>query len=309
MPSKKRHNLFLQPKLQQMRLGQLARKYDIPVQDILGYLEEETGEKFHANAKLFDAIEEKLFQHFDLYPDNPVVVEEETEGEKVSDEIIADYEVSLDKSTKNEPESAADDIASVDGELELKPMEESGGQEDKTTKPEQSKPSHGDDEVIQTDRLLELLESEDMPADLDKIKLIKAPKKELSGLKVLGKVDLPEPKKKSKPAAEAKESDHSRNRKNKRQQLSEEEREKRRLKAKRKKEAFEARQKKRRKEQDAQRLKELREAHYKQNLQKSEIKKQNQKKKITSPPAQEKKKDTLPAPKTWLGKWWRWMNT
>lgn len=310
MPSKKRHNLFLQPKLQQMRLGQLARKYDIPIQDILGYLEEETGEKFHANAKLFDAIEEKLFQHFDLYPDNPVVVEEETEGEKVSDEIIADYEVSLDESTKNGPESAADDIASVDGELELKPMEEAGSQEDKTTKPEQSKPSHGDDEVIQTDRLLELLESEDMPADLDKIKLIKAPKKELTGLKVLGKVDLPEPKKKSKPAAEAKESDHSRNRKNKRQQLSEEERERRRLKAKRKKEAYEARQEKRRKEQEAQQLKELRAKHYEQKLQKSTAVKSKEVK-LKAQPAHQltSKKEARPAPKTLLGKWWRWMNT
>ena len=293
-----------------MRLGQLARKYDIPVQDILTYLEKETNEKFHANAKLFDAIEEKLFQHFDLYPDNPIVLEEETEEEKVSEKVIIDHEISLDKSTKNDPESAADDIASVDGELELKPVEENGSEEGKTTKSEPTKPSHADDEIIQTDRLLELLESEDMHADLEKIKLIKAPKKELSGLKVLGKVDLPEPKKKIDSDSDVKENRDSKNHRNKRPQLSEEERERRRLKAKRKKEAFEARQEERRKEKEAQQLKELKATHYKQKLQKPTVRSKQTKSKgqpIDQPTAN--KQEPTPAPKTWIGKWWKWMNT
>ncbi|WP_420578435.1 hypothetical protein [Ekhidna sp.] len=280
-----------------MRLGQLARKYDIPVQEIINYLKEETGEKFHANAKLYDAIETQLFKHFDLYPDDPVLEEEQTE-------------------TINEPaqplppepreETPADDIASVEGEL-AEP-EEIAPSEVRDKEPEDKSPKLREDEVIQTDRLIEMLESEESPTDLEKFKLIKAPKKELPGLKVLGKVDLPEPKKKS----ESEEKDKKSHQPLKKQlpQLSEEEKEKRRLKAKRKKEAYEARQEKRRKEQEAQRLKELKAKHYKQKLKKQETQKNKPKAKV-EPQHEESQhiQKKLKEPKTLLGKWWRWMNT
>ncbi|WP_425391644.1 hypothetical protein [Ekhidna sp.] len=285
-----------------MRIGQLARKHDIPVQEIISFLEEETGEKFHPNAKLFDAIEEKLFDRFDLSPD-PIV--------EPADEVIpeaSDDPSSPETKLDSEPETPEADIASVDGELEVPDPELTTDQSLGEIKEELPKPN--EDEVIQTDKLLALLESEDTPADLDKIKLIKAPKKELSGLKVLGKVDLPEPKKKEEKGDGKSEQTDARGQRKRRPQLSEEEREKRRLKAKRKKEAYEARQEKRKKEQEAQRLKELKAKHYKAKIQKTPVKKTN---KPTKQAQTESKittqKESRPAPKTWIGKWWRWMNT
>ncbi|SNS70424.1 hypothetical protein SAMN05421640_0923 [Ekhidna lutea] len=289
-----------------MRLGQLARKHHIPVQEIISFLEEETGEKFHPNARLFDAIEDLVFEQFDLYPDNPVAEPEPPENQD-------DNSIEILEEGSTEPSEALtpeEDIAMADGEIEI---EEETPEQQNTTEHDkiiaEDKPRPNADEVIQTDRLLELLESEELSADLEKIKLIKAPKKELSGLKVLGKVDLPEPKKKIE-SKENKE-ENSRNQRNQRRQLSEEEKEKRRLKAKRKRESFEARQEKRRKEQEAKRLKEQKARHYEQKLQKKQQLKKKQpttESKIQDSPVVEKKK-VRPEPKTWLGKWWRWMNT
>ncbi|MEO1256248.1 MAG: hypothetical protein AAFY41_15370, partial [Bacteroidota bacterium] len=75
-----------------MRLGQFARKHDIPVQDIIAYLEEETGEKFHANAKIFDTLEEKVFTHFEIIP-----------ADSTTAEIASRAESAL-KETDEEPE-------------------------------------------------------------------------------------------------------------------------------------------------------------------------------------------------------------
>ena len=283
-----------------MRLGQLARKYDIPVQEIIDYLNEETGEKFHPNAKLYDAVEEQIFKHFDLYPDDPILEPEEQVEEKEAEQP--------QDTQSSESMSPAEEIAAVDGELAILsvPNEEVRGLHDSSKQELQGQPRPKDDEVIQTDKLLELMENEEASSDLEKVKLIKAPKKELPGLKVLGKVDLPEPKKKAEQEGQKKKSER-----NRRPQLSEEEKEKRRLKAKRKKEAYEALQEKKRKEQEARRLKELKARHYQEKLRKAKIKKQ---KKEVARAKQEQSNEALPVtskkePKTWLGKWWRWMNT
>ena len=297
-----------------MRLGQLARKHDVPVQEIITYLEELTGEKFHPNAKLYDTLESKVFEHFDLMPTTKEVIEEELIDEEPEETVELVVVEEPEIAPIETPES---EIAAVEGDLEMalapeiKPVLETSKE-----KQEEEKIVPTEDEVIQTDKLLEMLESEEASADLNKIRLIKAPKKELAGLKVVGKVDLPEPKKKEEKPKEEKDTvterdlrEYRQPRRKKRPPLTEEEKEKRRLKAKAKKEAYEAREEKRHKEREAQRLKELKQAHYKQNLQKAEVKKQKQKKKTDPITTQEKRKDTRPKPKTWLGKWWRWMNT
>ncbi|GAB4250120.1 MAG: hypothetical protein Tsb0034_29390 [Ekhidna sp.] len=294
-----------------MRIGQLARKYDLQVQEIIDYLEEETGEKFHPNAKLYDTMEANVLKHFDVYPEELVPTEEDTIEDKESE-----VEPPAPKS-KPLPETPEDDIALAEGELAY---DENSLQETPIPKPEkdvakEKKPLPKEDEVIQTDKLLEMLESEEPPADLEKIKLIKAPKRALSGLKVVGKVDLPEPKKKEEKPKEkdtVTEKDlreYRHPKRKKRPPLSEEEKEKRRLKAKAKQEAYEARQEKRRKEQEAQKLKALKEAHYKQNLQKTEVKKQKQKGKALPSSETVTKQHEKPKPKTALGKFWRWLNT
>lgn len=284
-----------------MRIGQLARKHNIPVQEIIAFLEEQTGEKFHPNAKLYDTVESKVFEHFQLSPaitaieigEQPENGKEETDQDEIEAPAI---EVS--------PLTPEEEIAEAEGEIAINQAPSVTPEEVDIVEDE---PQPNEDEIIQTDKLLEMLESEEAPPNLEKIKLIKAPKKELSGLKVLGKVDLPEPRK--KPPTEETEEKNSIKHKNRKPQLSDEEKEKRRLKAKRKKEAFEARQEKRRKEQEAKRLKQLKQSHYKQKLQKIEIKKPKEKIKKTDDPVIQQVKKTKPEPKTWLGKWWRWMNT
>ncbi len=295
-----------------MRIGQLARKYDIPVQKITTYLEEQTGEKLHPNTQLYDTLETKVFNHFDLHFGDPVALEStekeltSPEHKKIAENPISESKATFDETPEKEIATVEGEIATVEGEIELpdipvkaelpKVEEDSGSVAEKVELVE--------DEIIWTDQLLKILESEETPVDLEKIKLIKAPKKELSGLKVLGKIELPEPKKKSKP--EEKQKPHTRRKLQ--PELSKEEKEQQRLKEKRKKEAHEARQIKRHKEQEIQRLKEFKEAHYKKKLQKAEVKEQKQK--VKSPPAPTLQiKDTKTVHKTWLGKWWKWMNT
>ncbi len=300
-----------------MRLGQLARKYDIPVQEIIEFLEVETGERFHANAKLFDTLESRIFDHFELVEEKPLEPST-TEIEKpVAQDSVTKQEPAQEM--KNEPvmseevnplpATPEEEIAFVEGDIILSQgLEELEFEEITESHVAEEKVIPSDDEIIQTDKLLEMLDSEDDTSNLDKIKLIKAPKKELSGLKVVGKIDLPEPKKKPDEKNEKSASQNGHNRKPK---LSEEEKEKRRLKAKKKKEAYEARKAKRQKQQEANRRKKLKEAHYQQNLQKVEIKKQKRKERSTPTPGaiSEVKEAPKPIPKTWLGKWWRWMNT
>jgi hypothetical protein len=273
-----------------MRLGQLARKYDVSTQEIIAYLKkiDATVTSFHPNAKLDEKLEQMVMDHFDvlLDPDAPnaVVMEEETlpvEPEKIAQETNA--EEIVDPVTHPVVEEALPDL--------IPPVIS-----------EKSK-----EEIIETDRLLELVESEDSDVDLSKITLIKAPKKKLDGLKVLGKIELPEVK---KPEPKEKEKSADRNAKSRQTQQSEEEREKQRLWAKKKKEENEARLERKRKEKEKEELKALKEAHYKQKLQRTKQKAQKPKAKavqvIQEEPIVQKQ---VPQPKTLLGKFWRWLNT
>lgn len=297
-----------------MRLGQFAKKYDIPVREIITYLEEETGEKFHPNAKLYDTLESKVFEYFELQPETSEIKQVEV----LDKETIEELEVTERKPEADEqplPATPEEEIALLEGDLaELNEAEKQSVEvplaEEIEREVETPKPSG--DEVIQTDKLLELLDSEEPPAGLDKIKLIKAPKKELSGLKVVGKVDLPEPKKKEEKSSDIvteKDLREYRNPRKKRQPLTEEEREKRRLKAKRKKEAYEAQVEKRKKERAEQEQKARKEKHYQQKLEQAKAAKIKQQTKQKPTQIQKNEEEKRPQPKTMLGKFWRWMNT
>ena len=83
-----------------MRIGQLARKYEVPVQEIISYLEERSleGQSYHPNAKLEAPVERELLSHFGVVVEEeapePVDVEElstpemigEPEEESITDE-------------------------------------------------------------------------------------------------------------------------------------------------------------------------------------------------------------------------------
>lgn len=290
-----------------MRIGQLARKYDISVQDILTFLEETTGEKFHPNSKVYDAVASSIYIHFDVFPLLPreeeiekASIEEPVATEEQEPEIAKAPEVKMPA----EPQTPEEDIASVDGEIAS--LEEVVPEKTEPEAPVAEVAKRNEDEVIPLDRLLQMLESDEPLTDLEKIKLIKAPKKELSGLKVLGKIEIPEdPRKKTKEQKEeAKKTASSGS-----PQLSEQEKEKRRLQEKRKKEAYEAQQEKKRKEEEAKRKKARKEAHYKQIAKQPKTQPVKQKAIIEEQPVPtEVAAPSPPAKTSWWGKFRNWMN-
>jgi hypothetical protein len=312
-----------------MRLGQLARKYDIPVQDIITYLEANIPNRptFHPNSKVEEHEEAQILDHFNI----PIAVKVEPEAQEIP-EPVEKEPAAVEPSPKEEVlikpssvETPLDDIASVEGEIESSTREALPPEEKEVTVEELEEstplesikvenPAPKEEEVIDTDRLLELLESEDESVDLSKFKLIKAAKKELSGLKMVGKIDLPEPKKKVEENEEQEAEEipkFNKNERNQRPQLSEEERENRRLRARQKQEEFEAREKKRRKQQEDQELKTLREAHYKKKLerQKAAVPKRKTQKQAQVQVTQQTVEEQRPKPKTLMGRFWRWMNS
>ena len=280
-----------------MRLGQLARKYDVSLQEIISYLNEidPAHDSLHHNSKLDEQIELMVVEHFDIKlvaPEDPqnVIAEEDIKEseqipenplEEINEEIEAELQMELDPSLPP-----------------IKIQESPSKTEDLPRK---------EHEVIETDKLIELLDSEETEVDLSNITLIKAPKKELDGLKVLGKIDLPEPKSKSDTISEQPEKKPKPDRyvKHDRQRLSDEERENRRLKAKKKKEDYERRQEKRRKEEEKKQKKALNKARYEQKMQ--QVKSSQPKQKAPSQDELPEVNDLPPKPETILGKVWAWL--
>lgn len=270
-----------------MRLGQLARKCNVQVQDMVSYLEENgvKSENLNHNSKLDQTTEKLLIQYFS----NDINEEDEqlTKGVSEHNEI------------QDSNESVPDDNIAED-EIATPPDTQSDQVSD-----------HSENKIeltIQSDELLELLEEPEVPINLDEIKVIKAPKKELDGLKVVGKIDLPEPKNKSKEDSEEIESEPEKATKptKRRRLVSDEELEERRLRAKRKKEAYEARLERRRKEAEEKKIKARKEAHYRKKL---ELKKESKPKIIPIQDPVEIEEPELPKkPTSLLGKIWYWLN-
>lgn len=147
--------------------------------------------------------------------------------------------------------------------------------------------------------------------------VIRVQKVELSGLKVLGKIDLPEPKKKEpvveqntegeaipvekpvlnkaldkrKPKQDRRDRTHQRDRKNP-------------LQLQREREAREEEEKKR---VEAEREKERRKRHYEEK--RKSVVQPKRMKQAKQQPVSTKRVDTRPVPKTWFGKFLRWWTT
>ena len=283
-----------------MRLGQLARKYNVSQDDVILYLNEVQTElsPFHHNSKLSDEIEDLVISHFSLS------IEE-------VDEVIE--EQSIDISTEVDEQIL--DVAEIDRDKEIEALMQQ--ELDPTlppiqiseTKPEpEPEPTKKEEIAIDTDSLLELLESEEEIPDLSNITHIKASKKELSGLKVVGKIELAEPIIKPAEKSEIEEEvKPERNDRQERQRLYDEEREKRRLKAKEKKEQYEARQEKRRIEEEKKQKKAQNKARYEQKMQ--QVKASQSKQKIQKEDEIIEASDLeLPSkPTSLLGKFWAWL--
>lgn len=338
-----------------MRLGQFARKYDIRVQDIISYLEG-SEEDIHSNTKLSEEDETDILDFFGIEAqvevieepstpaiESPKIIEEDKESvivdedawmeedspvaeEKIIEKVIA-------KPAPPIPSTPEEDIALAEGEIGFMPiegeevqiqadeaeLEEAAKKVVTVTQGEEKKSEPKEDEVIDTERLMALLESEEEVPELDKIKLIKAPKKELSGLKVLGKVDLPEPKRKEVP--EKNEEKKSGNSGNKRTaKSSDDDWEQRRLKAKAKRERNEARVARQKKEKEEKERIARNAIHYKKKLEAVQPKKKKAKvkKQVPNPsstpvldsnstPTIQRKVKVKEQPKSVLGKMWKWL--
>jgi hypothetical protein len=312
-----------------MRLGQLARKYDVSAQEIIVYLNDlNTTETFHANAKLDKETETLVAEQFgilDEYQEDHEKVIDELPEEEPQEPLIPEKEpieeepplteeIATPVLQQPEPATASEEIAMVGGDLEdVTIKDESIQKESKIAEetPVAEKENRKEDEVIETDRLMEIMESEDAPVDLDKITLIKAPKKELEGLKVLGKIELEEQEKEPKEESEPKEKVRKLDDEEiaRRVKEREEQKERKRLAAKKKQEECEARREKQRIEKEEREKKAIKEAHYKQKLSQTKAHKQPKPKSVDQPPVFETENETKqPKPKTLLGSFWRWLN-
>ena len=237
-----------------MRLGQLARKYNIQQDKVILFLNEVQTElsPFHHNSKLNSDMEDLVIDHFSLAPE-------------AEEEVIEDIPTEAD-------EQKFDDIEIDDGIKTEKKTEADLQRELDPTLPAIKSPAIKikDENSIETDRLLELAETDESLNDLSKITHIKAPKKELSGLKVVGKIELAIPKSKSADKTEEKEKEDTseRNKKLEAQRKREEERDIRRLKEIEKKEQYETRQEKRKIEGEKKKRKAQNKVRYEEKMQK-----------------------------------------
>ena len=277
-----------------MRLGQLARKYNINQDEVILFLNEVQAElgPFHHNSKVSSDIEDLVIGHFSL---------SSKAAEEATEEHSEDIPAEADEQNLDVSEIDHDNKTEADLQRELDPTLPAI----KTSAIEKN-----DEKSIESDRLLELLEA-DEASDLSKITHIKAPKKELSGLKVVGRIELAEPKSKSVDKSENQEMEPKPVGYNRHegQRLREEEKENRRLKAKDRKEEYEARQEKGRIEGEKKKRKAQNKARYEEKMQK--VKAGLAKQKIQKEEVVPEVNDQPQAPKskTILGKFWQWFNS
>lgn len=130
--------------------------------------------------------------------------------------------------------------------------------------------------------------------------VIRAPKLELPGLRVVGKIDLPEPKKKEGPTDKEKLQDRSRERAQRDQGLN-----KNPITLQREKEE---RERLKRKREEEKKLKKLRKERYLKKVQERKALKESKPKPSAQAPGSQRG-STRPAPKTWLGRFFRWWTT
>ena len=276
-----------------MRIGQLARKYNVSIQEIIDYLEEEQYhvDELQPNAKLMGEALEMVIARFGDFGEFETEIQEKKESEPVSVEPEVEESEPIQEEVQAEETIAENEptISEVVEEIKL-PVE----------KPKES---------ITSDRLIEMMEAEDSDIDIEKFTHIKAPKKELEGLKVVGKIDLPEPKPKAPvESEEVKEPEDYRRRGNRRPPLSDEEKEKRRLRAKRKKEEYEARQEKRQKEKEIAAVKAKKEAHYRQKMEQVSVKPKTKPSNEIDPTIDDTPQKVVTKRKGPLGRFWVWLN-
>lgn len=315
-----------------MRLGQLARKLAIKPAEIKDYLEKQ-GVPFEgtSNNKIPDEYVGEIMQYFS--PN----LEEEVVEMKVD---ITDESPSISNENEIEPIEAESEILPETDQEELVEMdvplaemiEETSTAELAESSIVSGEMNHREEEpkevvltvqdILAEEEAISGEEGEEKKNSLNistsKI-LIKAPKVSLPGLKVVGKIDIPEPVKKedkietgepsdsqdtlkentelrtSKPRQYQRKDGRGQNRNKRRPLTLEEKRERERRNAERKRKSEEKKKK------------ELKKEHYLKQVKGTPSVKPKKTKKEKS--VVQKKVVKGPAPKTVFGKFWRWLNT
>ncbi|HYF70618.1 MAG TPA: hypothetical protein VD884_20930 [Ohtaekwangia sp.] len=261
-----------------MRLGQLARKLSVHTSDIVAYLAKENIQiEDGTNTRITPEQESLVIGHF--APD--MVLQSKAEAEKIAEEDIP----------SEAPVHQIDEL--------IEPAREVMTEEKKTPLEaefeEEGPSSQGGEDTTK------------------EIEVIKAPKVELKGLKVIGKIELPAPKKKDTPVdlpletaaipEEKKEYPVEKRKRNPQRTKNTNGPRKNPVALKREKEAQEAEEKRR---AEAQRKKEARTEYYYKRVKPAAPTKAAR---IINEPTVEESDYMEEKPKTWFGKLMRWLTT
>lgn len=322
-----------------MRLGQLARKLDTTTSEIVQYLaDKDIDVKDHPNVKLDEENELDVIAHFGgVRTDSPpeeVTVEEKEQPElddELESDLVNEESVAVEESPQEIPELDETSLESEVEPVEPETIEQTARENlevvTRDADDEESMNQPAPKRSITVGELFKQKGETDADEDyeideqlLSQVDVIKAPKVELPGLKVVGKIELPQPPSKEEESETEEETEPleensndpvepkiiRHDRRNKRKRLTKEELEAKRLRNKKAKEKRLAKQVERRKLEEEQRLKNIKKQHYKEKISKpvsvanKKVKKKAKAKQLTS---------AQPKPKTVLGKFWRWLNT
>lgn len=174
-----------------MRLGQLARKLDIETSEIIKYLEKKniTVEN-HLNTKLEDETVTLVMDAF-----TP-----EEEPEPIVEEIV---EQKIQETSIETPNRVVEEVPEVKEDITPAPVEAIEEVEPLTIKEKEAitvselreKEANEAEKENEEQKIIELSREDKVPENID-VAVIRAPKVELQGIKVLGKIELPEKTKK-----------------------------------------------------------------------------------------------------------------
>ncbi len=177
-----------------MRLGQLARHLQISQKEITDYLASESIDmSHHFNAKVDAEIEEKIIRHF-----NPELLEDK-------EETTSETTITSDPVEESNPTETAEETPKQDAiEAEKGPdvvQPEMGAPENTiepvevTGTPKKVRELTVDDLISEPEDLTEKEEASASPEIDESVEeVIRVKKIKLEGIKVVGKIDLPEPK-------------------------------------------------------------------------------------------------------------------
>ncbi len=299
-----------------MRLGQLARKFDITPQEIIAFTKSKGIEiNTHPNSKLEDDVEALVMEHFDVLPE---IVVDQVEPEFEIEPQVEIVENEAIDSKENVAFESAKDLDTSEAVVELEVIETTTLSEEPIVEETLEITETSESPSRKAATVAEILEDESEML-ISSVDVIKAPKVELQGLKVVGKIELPSPKVKepeqenpsdgdTNEVSPANNSKVPKKNHKVRKRLTEEEMETRRLKAKKQREEKAKWELHKQKLREERKKKEQKEKFYKNKL-KDEVVAAAKPKKKKKAVKQTIERDNRPKPKTALGKFWRWLNT